>query len=105
MYIKNKNGTFQNQLQASNGYTSHSSMGNDIVGSNNNALPDIFTLDKLPADNCWQKLLFASDNYEKFYLNLKSGFHYQYKRNMLQVNNGDGTFSEVGQLAGVTYTD
>jgi len=26
-------------------------------------------------------------------------------RNMLQVNNGDSTFTEVGQLAGVANTD
>jgi len=105
LYINNKNNTFQNQLQASIGHTSHSSMGNDIADINNDALPDIFTLDMLPADNQRQKLLFAPDNYEKFDLNLKSGFHYQYMRNMLQVNNGDGTFSEVGQLAGIANTD
>ena len=59
----------------------------------------------LPQDNRRQKLLFAPDNYEKFDLNLRSGFYYQYMRNMLQLNNGDGTFSEIGQLAGISNTD
>src|SRR5689334_4929235 len=99
-------------------------MGNDIADINNDGLPDIFTLDMLPEDNHRQKLLFAPDNYEKFDLNIRSGFHYQYMRNMLQMNNPTPTlpsrggrktaarqkvppvmFSEEGQLAGVSNTD
>jgi hypothetical protein len=105
LYRNNQDGTFTDQAQSRLGHVSHFSMGNDIADINNDGFPDIFTLDMLPEDNRRQKLLFAPDNYEKFDLNLKSGFHYQYMRNMLQVNNGNGTFSEVGQLAGVSNTD
>ena len=80
-------------------------MGNDVVDINNDGLPDIFTLDMLPEDNHRQKLLSAPDNYEQFDINLRVGFYYQYMRNMLQLNNGDGTFSEIGQLAGISNTD
>jgi hypothetical protein len=80
-------------------------MGNDVADINNDALPDIFTLDMLPEDNHRQKLLLAPDNYAKFDLNVRSGFYYQYMRNMLQLNNGNGTFSETGQVAGVSNTD
>ncbi|MGV3505277.1 MAG: FG-GAP-like repeat-containing protein [Adhaeribacter sp.] len=104
-YLNNGDGTFTDQLQAGFGHVSHFSMGNDVADINNDALPDVYTLDMLPEDNRRQKLLFAPDNYEKFDLNLRSGFHYQYMRNMLQVNNGNGTFSELGQLAGVSNTD
>ncbi len=105
LYINNKDGTFTNKLQSAMGHISHFSMGNNVSDINNDGLPDIFTLDMLPEDNHRQKLLFAPDNYEKFDLSLRSGFYYQYMRNMLQLNNGDGTFSEIGQLAGISNTD
>ncbi|MEO6314695.1 MAG: VCBS repeat-containing protein [Chitinophagaceae bacterium] len=105
LYINNKNGTFTNTIQQSLGHTSNFSMGNDVADINNDALPDIITLDMLPEDNKRQKLLFAPDNYEKFDLSFRSGFYYPYMRNMLQVNNGNGTFSETGQLSGISNTD
>jgi len=113
LYINNHNGTFTDQLQTSVGHNSQFSMGNDIADINNDALPDIYTLDMLPEDNRRQKLLFAPDNYEKFELNIRSGFYYQYMRNMLQLHIGQGRgekshgplFSEIGQIAGVSNTD
>ncbi len=105
LYINNGNGTFTDKLQSMLGHTSRSSMGNDISDINNDGLPDIFSLDMLPEDNYRQKLLFSSDNYEKFDIILRSGFYYQYMRNMLHVNNGNGTFSEIGQLSGISNTD
>lgn len=104
-YINNKNGTFTNQLKNCIGHTSQFSMGNDVADINNDGLPDIFTLDMLPEDNHRQKLLLTPDNYDKFNENLRSGFYYQYMRNMLQLNNGNGTFSEIGQIAGISNTD
>ncbi|MEP7318990.1 MAG: VCBS repeat-containing protein, partial [Panacibacter sp.] len=105
LYINNKNGTFTDKIQSALGHTSKSSMGNNIADINNDGLPDIFALDMLPEDNKRQKLLFAPDNYEKFDITVRSGFYYQYMRNMLQLNNGDGTFSEIGQLSGISNTD
>ncbi len=104
-YINNKNGTFTNQLKTSIGHTSQFSMGNDVADINNDGLPDIFTLDMLPEDNHRQKLLLTPDNYDKFNENVRSGFYYQYMRNMLQLNNGNGTFSEIGQIEGISNTD
>jgi len=105
LYMNNGNGTFTDKLQTSLGHISYFSMGDNVCDINNDCLPDIFTLDMLPEDNMRQKLLFAPDNYEKQELNLRVGFYYEYMRNMLHLNNGDGTFSEIGQLAGISNTD
>ena len=105
VYMNNKNGTFTETLKSNVGHMSNYTMGIDIADINNDALPDIVTLDMLPKDNKRQKLLFAPDNFEIYDNTVKSGFYHQSMRNMLQVNNGDGTFSEIAQFAGVSNTD
>ncbi|MCC5939746.1 MAG: VCBS repeat-containing protein [Lunatimonas sp.] len=105
LYINNGDGTFTDLIGESMGHISNFSMGSDIADINNDGLVDIFTLDMLPEDNRRQKLLMAPDNYEKFEFNLRVGFHHQYMRNMLHLNHGNGTFSEIGQLAGISNTD
>nr|HPZ88101.1 VCBS repeat-containing protein [Flavihumibacter sp.] len=88
LYINNRNGTFTDRLQSMMGHTTKSSMGNNVADINNDGWQDIFVLDMLPESNHRQKILFAPDNYEKFEISLRSGFYYQYMRNMLQLNNG-----------------
>jgi enediyne biosynthesis protein E4 len=105
LYINNGDGTFREELQERLGHISFFSMGSDIADFNNDGWLDIFTLDMLPEDNRRQKLLYGPDEYEKFQSRLRNNFYHQIMRNMLQLNNGDGTFSEIGQLAGVSNTD
>jgi hypothetical protein len=105
LYLNNKNGTFSDQARQVLRHHSHFSMGVDIADFNNDAQPDIFTLDMLPADNHRQKSLQLQENYETFELLRQQELYPQYMRNMLHLNNGDGTFSEIGQLAGVAKTD
>lgn len=105
LYINNHDGTFKESLRSAVGHISNFSMGLDIADINNDGLDDIFTLDMLPEDNKRQKLLYAPDNYELYNNTVNNGFYHQLMRNMLQLNNGDGTFSEIGQLAGVSNTD
>jgi hypothetical protein len=105
VYINKHNGTFSEQSQVLLRHLSHFSMGVDIADFNNDGFPDIFSLDMLPEDNHRQKSLQLEENYESFELMQQQQLYKQYMRNMLQLNNGDGTFSEIGQLAGVAATD
>lgn len=105
LYINNGNGTFTDQSQQSLRYLSQFSMGVDIADFNNDGLPDIMNLDMLPEDNRRQKLLQLQENYEAFELQQNQNLYKQYMRNMLHLNNGDGTFSEIARLAGVSNTD
>jgi hypothetical protein len=105
LYINQRNGTFKNTITTATGHVSLFSMGSDAADINNDGLTDLITLDMLPESNERIKLSSGDDNYDKYNLLLEAGFHDQTMRNMLQINNGDGTFSEVGQLAGVSNTD
>ena len=105
LYINQQDGTFREDIRSWIGHTSASSMGSDIADINNDMYPDIFVLDMLPEDNQRQKLLKGPDPWDRHYLQLESGYHPQFMRNTLQLNNGDGTFSEIGQLSRISNTD
>ena len=105
LFINSGNGTFTDKLTESMDQISMYSMGSDVADFNNDALPDLVTLDMLPEDNKTQKMHSGSENFDKMQFLFNRGFYYQFSRNMLQKNNGDGTFSEIGQLAGISNTD
>ncbi len=105
LYINNGNGTFTDKLHECLKHTSYSSMGNDAADFNNDGLPDIFTLDMLPEDNYRKKMIVPAASYDKFQLLLQKGYEPQYTRNALQLNNGNGTFSDIAFLSGVSATD
>jgi hypothetical protein len=105
LYINNKRGGFTQQEFNAFGHQSQFSMGSAVADVNNDGLVDILTLDMLPEDNHRQKLLQAQENYELYQNMSLNGFHFQFMRNMLHLNNGNGTFSEIGQLAGLSNTD
>jgi enediyne biosynthesis protein E4 len=105
LFLNQKNGTFKEKVRETFDYVSLFSMGSDAADFNNDGKIDLVTLDMLPEDNATQKMHSGADNYDKVQMLFQNGFHYQFSRNMLQLNNGNGTFSEVGQLAGVSNTD
>ncbi|GAB3757341.1 VCBS repeat-containing protein [Spirosoma pomorum] len=100
-----KGPAFRDELRERVAHTSYSSMGVDIADINNDTLPDILTLDMLPEDNARQKLLLWPDSWSVYQAQLQNGFWHQNMRNMLQLQQHNGQFSEIGQIAGVSNTD
>jgi hypothetical protein len=106
LYINNRDGTFTNQIKDRLKHQSLFSMGIDIADINNDAHPDIITLDMLPENNLRRKTVSgAGATYVNYINNIEYDYEYQYMRNMLHLNNGNGTFSEIGQLAGIHQTE
>lgn len=97
LYINQGDGTFVNNIHGWIDHMSRSSMGSDIADYNNDGRPDIFVLDMLAESNRRQKLLNVGQRPTR-----ESN---QYVRNTLHLHNGNGTFSEIGQLADVSNTD
>jgi hypothetical protein len=105
IYINNQDGTFTDRMTEYVQHLSYFSMGCDVSDINNDGWPDIFTVDMLPEDNKRQKLLYGPENYEHYALMVLNGFYFQNMRNMLHLNNGNGTYSEIGQYSGISKTD
>ncbi len=105
LFLNQQDGTFKDNASEAFDHTAMFSMGSDIADFNNDGLVDLVSLDMLPHSNYQQKMHSGVDNYDKVSMLAKGGFHHQSSRNMLQLNNGDGTFSEIGQFAGISNTN
>jgi hypothetical protein len=105
LYINNKNGTFKECLPDQMKSISGASMGADLADINNDTYADIFVTEMLPHENSRIKTVTTFESWDRYQLNIESGYYHQFTRNMLQLNNGNGTFSEIGRLAGVEATD
>src|SRR5438093_1040464 len=105
LYINKGDGTFDEVLERAMPVSGYFSMRIDIAESDNDGWPDIYTADMLPADDYRLKTTSAFESWELYEAKAREGFDHQLMRNMLQHNNGDGTFSDVAQLAGVARTD
>lgn len=105
IYINNKNGTFSDRRPEMLRHMCHFSMGNDISDINNDGLVDVVCLDMNPETNERQKQLMSVMRIDRYTTLVNYGYAHQIMRNMLQLNNGNGTFSEIGCLAGIPNTD
>ena len=105
LYVNNQDGTFTEDISSFFRHQSNFAMGNDVADLNGDGDEDFVTLDMLPEDHYREKMMSGAMNYDKFMYTLDFDYDPQYMRNTVQLNNGNGTFSEVGCLMGVHKTD
>lgn len=105
LYINQEDGTFKESLAEHFKHTSTYSMGSDVADINNDHYPDLMVLDMTPASHERSKQNMAAMRTEDFSKTVALGYNNQYMFNMLQINQGNGQFSDISQLAGVSSTD
>ena len=105
IYLNQQDGTFKDIVHDAAKHISNFSMGSDVADYDNDGHLDIMVVDMVAEDHKRIKTHMGAMKPEDFWAQVASGGHYQYMFNTLQRNNGNGTFSDLAQLAGVTNTD
>ncbi|WP_035335495.1 VCBS repeat-containing protein [Dokdonia sp. PRO95] len=105
LYINNQDGTFTEEIKEWTSHLSLSAMGIDISDINNDGLQDIFITDMLPENEQRVKSVMEFDGYNVYKRKQRNDFYQQFIQNTLQINNGNGSFSETAYHSGVNATD
>ncbi|MDF0708292.1 VCBS repeat-containing protein [Flagellimonas okinawensis] len=105
LYVNNQDGTFTDRLTTYFRHLSYNGMGNDMGDLNNDGNPEVITVDMFPNSNERIKQTMMKPSLDVFSHNITIGYAPQFVRNTLQLNNGNQTFSEIGQFSGIHNTD
>lgn len=105
LYINQQGGRFSEESSQRMMHTSMYSMGVDAGDVNNDGFPEIVSMDMLPSDPYMIRRSLGEDEYDTYNYKISVGYDYQYTRNNLQWNRGNGLFSETGLYSGIYATD
>ncbi|MBU3740836.1 MAG: hypothetical protein FGM24_00970 [Candidatus Kapabacteria bacterium] len=103
VYLNNGDATFANKSRDMIDHSAVFSMGSDLADFNNDGLVDIVCVDMYPESH-FRRItrMGPSGDFSEYNPDYDSN---QVMRNSLQLNRGDGTFSEIAFMAGVVGTD
>jgi len=104
LYLNQQNGTFKEVIGTAMGHMSQGSMGSDMADINNDGWLDIFTTEMLPETDYRLKTTIKFDEYDIVNAKNQLDYHHQFTSNCLQLNNQNGTFSDIAQLSGADAT-
>ncbi|MES2268951.1 MAG: VCBS repeat-containing protein [Bacteroidota bacterium] len=105
-YINQKDGTFKEDIKSAFGHTSLFSMGNTISDVNKDGHLDLISTDMLPEEIKALKSTIDNKPLDIYNQEVNAGFHYQYSKNCLQLNVGNGQkFVDISLYSGVSATD
>ncbi|WP_040578744.1 VCBS repeat-containing protein [Croceivirga radicis] len=105
LYINQQNGSFKEDLENQISSTSAASMGADMADINNDGYNDIFVTDMLPSEYERLKTVTTFEDWNRYRLKVNNDYHHQFTRNTFQLNNANGSFSEISRLSGVNASD
>jgi len=105
LYINQEGKRFEEGLPKQIRSISLSSMGSDIADLNHDGFPEIYVTDMLPDSNRRLKSKISFYPWEYQQQSLQKGYHHQFTRNTLQLNNKNNTYSEIGRMVNVHATD
>ena len=105
LYVNQGNGTFSDEAKKFFNHQSLYAMGCDAGDFNNDGLIDFITADMSAITHYRNKANMPSMNTERFDDIIEAGYAHQYMFNTLQLNQGNGHFSDIAQLAGIANTD
>ena len=105
LYVNNGDGTFTDKALSYFDHISANSMGSDFADINNDLLPDLLVLDMMASDHKRSKENMATMSTDNFNAMVNANYHHQYMANMLQLNNGENSFSEIAHMSGLAKTD
>ncbi len=105
LFLNDQKGGFVNVVDEAFNHMSFYSMGVDVSDINNDGLLDIFVVDMAAEDNFRLKANMSGMNPEAFWKVVNNGGHYQYMYNTFQLDNGNGTYSDVAQMTDMASTD
>jgi hypothetical protein len=104
IWMNKGKGVFQAVPRLAIRHMARSSMGVDVADLDRDGFDDIFVVDMLSRDHIRRNTQ-RVDLHPEMSLPGKIENRPQYGRNMLYLNQGDGTYAEIAQLAGLSATE
>jgi enediyne biosynthesis protein E4 len=87
LYHNQQNGTFREVLDVEMPEISKGSMGADMADLNNDGFSELFVTEMTPPDDRRYKTKATFDDWNTYQTMLQTGYHRQFGRNVLQLNN------------------
>lgn len=105
LYINNGDKTFTESIASYTAHTTQFSMGVDIADVNNDGWADIFSTDMMPFDPAVAQVSAGEDSDQIKMIKKDFGFQPQSARNHFQINQQNGTYSDVAFMTKTFATD